>query len=206
MEKERAKKIGQSIRQKRKARGITMKELGSMIGCSEQAISQYERGERRLNVVSLIMIANALQCAHSDLVSEEDLNYLRGKTEIISNYPQTEDGAYPPDSRTEEQKQAEAHAFWKASGSIIKRDHQQHSLAPKEISPEQQQRYADVARRAAPGIQPHAQLPDSGADNLARLHAICAGLTDEGRRRLLEYAEELTQIPRYRRSPDGKGE
>ena len=85
MEKERAKRIGQAIRQRRKELKITMKKLGSKIGCSEQAISQYERGERRLNVVSLIMIAKALQCTTDDLASKEDFEQLRGGASIDQN-------------------------------------------------------------------------------------------------------------------------
>ncbi len=51
--------IGSIIREERKAQGLTMKELGGIIGVSEQAISQYELGKRAIKYEVLEKIAAA---------------------------------------------------------------------------------------------------------------------------------------------------
>lgn len=52
--------IGENIRKLRKLRGLTLKQLGSKIGVSEQAVGQYERGDRQLKAEMLPTIAAAL--------------------------------------------------------------------------------------------------------------------------------------------------
>lgn len=190
---------GELIRQMRKNKGVTLEKLAQELKVSASAVSQYERGIISPSSETLIRIARALKCQIQDITTEKDQEHLHA---IFSTYPITEDGPLPPDPRTEEQKRADAKAFWDtSSGSIIKRDGTVYSFNA-EISPEQKQRYADVARRAAPVVPAHAQLPGSNSDNFQRLQVCSVNLNDEGLRRLLEYAEELTQIPRYQRNPD----
>ena len=50
-------KTGELIRKYRKKKQLTMKQLGEKIDVSEQAISQYERGLRNVNLETLIKIA-----------------------------------------------------------------------------------------------------------------------------------------------------
>lgn len=51
---------GNRIRKVRKFNNLSMKELGKMIGVSEQAISQYERGLRKVPLEVLFKISDAL--------------------------------------------------------------------------------------------------------------------------------------------------
>ena len=67
----RALSLGERIRTIRKNKKITLKELGVMIGVSEQAIGQYERGERELKFKTLLLIAKALGVPVSELLNEE---------------------------------------------------------------------------------------------------------------------------------------
>lgn len=48
------------IREMRKAKHLTMKELGNMVGVSESAISMYENGKRQPDFETLLKIAEAL--------------------------------------------------------------------------------------------------------------------------------------------------
>ena len=52
---------GNKIRYERKKQGLSMKQLGKMIGLSEQAISQYERGVRKISFDTLKKISKALE-------------------------------------------------------------------------------------------------------------------------------------------------
>lgn len=45
------------LRTERKAKGLTMKELGEMIGVSESAISQYETGKREPDNTTLVKLS-----------------------------------------------------------------------------------------------------------------------------------------------------
>lgn len=51
---------GENIRRLRKEKKLTLKQLGNIVHLSEQAIGQYERGERKPNITTLQQIANAL--------------------------------------------------------------------------------------------------------------------------------------------------
>ena len=59
--------IGQRIKKRRKELGITQKELGRRISRAEVTVQQYESGIRFPNLEARLLIANALQCKHSDL-------------------------------------------------------------------------------------------------------------------------------------------
>lgn len=71
------------IREARKAKGITMKELGEMIGCSEACVSHYEREKRQPDYETLLKIAEALDTSMDYLV--------RGDQSGIKKQPVTED-------------------------------------------------------------------------------------------------------------------
>lgn len=69
---------GSKIRELRKSKGISMKQLGSMIGVSEQAISQYERGLRKIPLENKVKIAKALDIPLNELhqATDETINDL----------------------------------------------------------------------------------------------------------------------------------
>jgi len=51
--------IGENIRRLRKARGLTLKELGDMVGVSESYIRAYESGRRNPKPSSFQTLADA---------------------------------------------------------------------------------------------------------------------------------------------------
>ena len=60
------------IREVRKSRGLTMKELGKMVGCSESTISVYETGKHEPDNQMLLKLSEVLDAS---------IDYLLGKTE-----------------------------------------------------------------------------------------------------------------------------
>lgn len=63
--------IAMNIREARKAKGITMKELGLRVGATESAISLYERGKREPSYQTLLMIAEELDTTVAYLLGAE---------------------------------------------------------------------------------------------------------------------------------------
>ena len=54
------KESGSKIQQAREAKGLSQKQLARMVGCSQSALSNYEKGKRRLYLSQLEAIAEAL--------------------------------------------------------------------------------------------------------------------------------------------------
>jgi transcriptional regulator with XRE-family HTH domain len=52
--------IGMRIQQAREELGLTQQELAAKLGCTQEALSNYELGKRRLYLSSLEQIANTL--------------------------------------------------------------------------------------------------------------------------------------------------
>lgn len=59
------------IREIRKQKGITMKQLGLILGLAESTISQYETGKREPSIEQARKIADALSVSLSDLLGIE---------------------------------------------------------------------------------------------------------------------------------------
>jgi transcriptional regulator with XRE-family HTH domain len=88
------KEIGSKIQQAREARGYSQKQLARQVGFSQSALSNYEKGKRRLYLSQLEQIAQALnmpidffmESKSSDdmipLVDGEDKEMLRLLNEI----------------------------------------------------------------------------------------------------------------------------
>jgi transcriptional regulator with XRE-family HTH domain len=62
--------LGARIAELRKAQGITQTQLAEVLGVSQQTITAYEVGRRRIQVSSLPVIAKNLGVAVEDLVGE----------------------------------------------------------------------------------------------------------------------------------------
>ena len=60
-----------NLRKIRKAKGMTMKQLGKLVGVSESAIGQYETNARKPSFEILLKLGEALDCSVDDLVSDE---------------------------------------------------------------------------------------------------------------------------------------
>lgn len=85
------KTIGDNIKQFRKDKGLSQKELGKKIGLSQQMIAQYESNKREPKLQTLIKIATALDIPIFYLLSncsdvvldEKDLKFLRENNNSI---------------------------------------------------------------------------------------------------------------------------
>lgn len=60
------------IRDYRLRKGLTMKELGQIVGVSESAIGYWETGKRKPNYEFLLRISEALDCTVADLIDERE--------------------------------------------------------------------------------------------------------------------------------------
>lgn len=54
-------KVGQLIRDARKAKGLTQKELGEKLGVADSVITNYESGRQNLTIDTLQRIAEVLE-------------------------------------------------------------------------------------------------------------------------------------------------
>lgn len=72
--------LGHNIRLIRKSCNITMKALGSLVGVSEQAISQYERGLREPGIEILNKISHALDFPYNIFTSKKIKKVVRFET------------------------------------------------------------------------------------------------------------------------------
>jgi len=61
--------FSQSLREKRKARGLSQSELAAKAGSNKQTISRYERGERDPTVATVNKLAAALQITVTELLN-----------------------------------------------------------------------------------------------------------------------------------------
>lgn len=57
-----SKRIGRNMRNIRKLRGLSVRELSEIIGLTEDAIRKYERGERSLTVEDMVTFSGKLSC------------------------------------------------------------------------------------------------------------------------------------------------
>ena len=57
------------IREIRKAKGMTMKQLGEIVGVTESAIGQYENGKRKPDYEMLLKISEALDSTVDELLN-----------------------------------------------------------------------------------------------------------------------------------------
>ncbi|MBD2753771.1 helix-turn-helix domain-containing protein [Spirosoma validum] len=53
-------RVGQQIREARKAKGLTQKELGEKLGVSHATVNGYEKGDQNLTIETLERVATAL--------------------------------------------------------------------------------------------------------------------------------------------------
>ena len=76
--------MGNRIKDVRKSKGITQKELAEKLGVTPQAVSQFERSEPdRFTIATLQNIAAALECQVDDLITKVEVfepgYYFEGK-------------------------------------------------------------------------------------------------------------------------------
>lgn len=59
------------IKELRKKKGLTLKVLAETVGVSQQCISYYENGDRKIDLFTAAKIAAALNCTVDDLIEKE---------------------------------------------------------------------------------------------------------------------------------------
>ena len=69
------KRVGKRIQQCRKENGYTVDQLSEKIELSAQTISRYERGENKINLEHLTLIATTLQTPVSWFLIDEEQSY-----------------------------------------------------------------------------------------------------------------------------------
>lgn len=62
--------LGDSIRLRREAKGLTQAELGRQCGLTDAAICYYERGTRKPGIKALLALARAFGCTVEELVGD----------------------------------------------------------------------------------------------------------------------------------------
>ena len=77
--------IGENIRRLRKARGLTLKELGDMIGVSESYIRAYESGRRNPKPSSLQTLADALG-VNVEVLKNSEVNGITAMHQLFQMY------------------------------------------------------------------------------------------------------------------------
>lgn len=75
-----------NIRIARKAKGLTMKELGARVGVAESTISQYENGKRQPNNATLLKLAEELSTTVDYLLGEENSGLSDFERAILDGY------------------------------------------------------------------------------------------------------------------------
>ncbi|HAH50264.1 MAG TPA: hypothetical protein DCL80_02990 [Balneola sp.] len=67
--------LGQKISEYRSSLGMNQSELGELIGLSQAAVSQFEKGLRRPTPNVIKKLCRALKIEEDDLFSEEEVEY-----------------------------------------------------------------------------------------------------------------------------------
>ena len=63
----------ENLRRLRKAKGLTMKELGEMVEVSESMIGMIETGKRKPSFELLLKLGEVLDCSVDDLMDFEEM-------------------------------------------------------------------------------------------------------------------------------------
>lgn len=66
----RYRRLIEKLISERKAQGLSQQALADRLGRHQQYVSRYEIGERRLDIVEFIDVANGLGCDPAKLISE----------------------------------------------------------------------------------------------------------------------------------------
>ena len=62
-------RVGNQIRNARKAKGLTQKELGEKLGVADSVVTNYESGKQNLTIETLEKIADAIGIEVSKLIN-----------------------------------------------------------------------------------------------------------------------------------------
>jgi len=76
--------VGEQIRKRRQARGVTQQELARALGISYQQIQKYENGTNRISAGRLYILAKALETSVGTFFEDFDLPLSPGRLSVTS--------------------------------------------------------------------------------------------------------------------------
>ena len=76
-------KFPENLKALRKSKGLTLRQLGDMVGVTESSISMYETGKRQPDNEGLLRLAAALDTSVGELLGEEQKNSPSKGDELI---------------------------------------------------------------------------------------------------------------------------
>lgn len=181
--------VGEKIRELRKKAGLTQKKLGELSDTSETTIKQYELGKRQPRMEQLQKVATALHVQVNDLLPWEDIPEIRDAV-YASNLEMLE-FFYTDDCFN----------YSKSDQQRIKQEISNHiSIGNTIENPEERQEYYNqLIVKYTHDFLDHLIEPYSEHDvlDIAILIARYLALNGTAQSKVSEYAEELTEIPRY---------
>lgn len=179
--------IGENIRKYRKQKGLTQKELGDLCGINEVQIRRYELGGKNSNpkIETIQKIALALDVNVYDL--DDTVIDIR-KSENWFN------------SLKKELNQA-----------ISKQEEIFEKLSSEELSQEEVSKYAkqlreliiqeDFAENQIDTLKKQIKYEKELHDDTEQILTVFNHLNTNGRQKVIDYSEDLAQIPKYQKSP-----
>lgn len=173
---------GNKLKEERKARQISQAEFAAALGVSVSAVSRYEAGQRNLRPDQLEAAAAILGISVIDLldVEPEKRAELEQIQEILSGIRERElEGQYLSD----------ADQWIEPIYGFLKR------LIDRELA------IATLKMDAQLDAGENKQEERKTRKRMNRLDSIVETLNDEGQRRVIELAKDLSCIPIYQRTP-----
>ncbi len=173
---------GNKLKEERKAKQISQAEFAAALGVSVSAISRYEAGQRNLRPDQLEAAAAILGISVMDLldVEPEKRAELEQVQEILSGIRERE---------LEGQYISEADQWIQPIYDFLKR------LIDRELA------IATLKMDAQLDAGENKQEERKTKKRVNRLNSIVETLNDEGQRRVIELAKDLSCIPIYQRTP-----
>lgn len=188
---------GEKIRQARLAKGMSQSDLAAALGVTKPAISRYELGQRHLSPDQLAAISKILDVPITELLDLEPGKKaeLEQAMQILSGIQERElEGQYLSDA---DQWIDSAVVFLKY---LINKEV---AIAAASDGEDRQEPIEEPGPAQEPEAEPEPETPEQrkGKKRMNRLSRIFESLNDEGQRRVIEFAKDISCIPTYRQEP-----
>ena len=203
--------LGLKIKEIRKKRGLTQKQLGALCGIADSNIRKYENGQQNPKIETLRKIAHALYVSvienngHFELLSKDQtitklIDHIT--PEILIAYPDLDHALrnYVEELFSVYHFSFETDGFTRDNAfkdfDLNQRAELYNSILHHiNIKIANGMRYFD--------IYPVISLPSNSDLFINNLQKVCQLLNEKGKHKLINYAEDLTKIPEYRKQqPD----
>lgn len=80
VEPEQHKTVGKVLADFRKQAGLRQQDLAALLGKPQSFVSSYEAGQRRIDVLELLLIAKALECSAEEMFAKIAKNASRQRS------------------------------------------------------------------------------------------------------------------------------